>query len=115
VCFESIRPENVFRCRGKGGILIDGRTNEEYGTGHIPGAVNIPYEEIPKRIEEIRQLTRPQMSGRSAFLILYCEHGNTSMKASRDLYRLGFSVKNVFGGLHEYHGPLVKTAEQSHR
>jgi len=109
VCFESIRPEDIFRYRGNGnGILIDVRTKEEYLTGHIPGAVNIPYEEIQNRIEEIRQLTRPRMSGRSAFLILYCDRGNTSLRAARDLYREGFSIKNVYGGLHGYRGPLVK-------
>ena len=108
MCFESIRPEDIFRYRGHGkGILIDVRTKEEFSLGHIPEAVNIPYEEIQNRIEEIRQLTCSRMSERSAFLILYCDRGNTSLRASRDLYRLGFSVKNVYGGLSAYHGPLV--------
>lgn len=108
MCFESIRPEDIFRYRGNGkGVLIDVRTKEEFSSGHIPEAVNIPYEEIQNRIEEIRQLTYSRMSGRSAFLILYCDRGNTSLRASRDLYRLGFSVKNVYGGLSGYHGPLV--------
>ena len=109
MCFESIRPEDIFRYRGNGkGILIDVRTKEEFSLGHIPEAVNIPYEEIQNRIEEIRQLTCSRMSERSAFLILYCDRGNTSLRASRDLYRLGFSVKNVYGGLAGYHGPLVR-------
>ena len=108
MCFESIRPEDIFRYRGNGkGVLIDVRTKEEFLSGHIPEAVNIPYEEIQNRIEEIRQLTYSRMSGRSAFLILYCDRGNTSLRASRDLSRLGFSVKNVYGGLSGYHGPLV--------
>lgn len=108
MCFESIRPEDIFRYRGNGrGILIDVRTKEEFVAGHIPEAVNIPYEELQNRIEEIKQLTCSQKGGRSAFLILYCERGNTSLRAARDLYRLGFSVKNVYGGLSGYHGPLV--------
>lgn len=110
--FESIRPEDIFRCRGNGkGVLIDVRTKEEFLAGHIPEARNIPYDEIQSRAEEIRQLTYSQTSGESAFLILYCERGNTSLRASRDLYRMGFSVKNVYGGLAGYHGPLVKESK----
>ncbi len=113
MCLESIRPEDIFRYRGNGkGILIDVRTNEEFLSGHIPEAVNIPYEEIQNRIEEIRQLTDSRKGEGSAFLILYCDHGNTSLRAARDLYRMGFAVKNVYGGLSGYRGPLVKPEQK---
>ena len=108
--FESIRPEDIFRQRGNGrGVLIDVREKEEYAKGHIPGAVNIPYDELQNRIPELTELTRPRMGGGSVFVILYCERGNTSLLASRDLYRRGFFVKNVHGGIHAYHGPLVSS------
>ncbi len=106
--FETIRADDIFRYRGhKKGSLIDVRTKEEYLRGHIPGAVNIPYDEMKKRMGEIRQLATDGESGERKELILYCDRGNTSLLAARDLYRLGFAVKNVHGGLKDYHGPLV--------
>ena len=108
--FESIRPEDVFRHRGNGkGVLVDVREKEDYVKGHIPGAVNIPYDELQNRIPELTELTRPRMCGGSVFVILYCERGNTSLLAARDLYQAGFWVKNVYGGISDYHGPLVSS------
>ena len=36
----------------KKGLLIDVRTKEEYEEGHLPGALNIPMEEVEDRFEE---------------------------------------------------------------
>lgn len=109
---ETIRADDIFRYQGnRKGSLIDVRTKEEYMRGHIPGAVNIPYDEIRKRIGEIRQLAVDGKSGERKELILYCDRGNISLLAARDLYRLGFSVKNMHGGLKDYHGPLVNSQE----
>lgn len=105
--FENIRPEEVFRHRGNGtGMLIDLRTRKDYFQSHIPGAVCIPYEELNGHIPELRQwCTRcKQKYGHSA-LIVYCDRGNTSLRAARDLYNRGFDVKNVYGGISSYKGP----------
>ena len=34
-------------------FVLDVRTGEEYSGGHVPGAVNIPFEDIEKRRDEI--------------------------------------------------------------
>lgn len=109
--FENIRPENIFRQKRNGsGILIDLRAREDYAAAHIPGAVNIPYEELRKNMAGLRnwaaQCTR--RFGR-ADVILYCDRGNTSLRAARDLYNQGFHVKNVYGGISAYKGPRVKS------
>jgi rhodanese-related sulfurtransferase len=39
--------------RGKRPTLIDVRTPEEFAAGHLPGARNIPVEELPRRLTEI--------------------------------------------------------------
>lgn len=109
MCFISIRPEDIFRYRGSGkGILVDVREQDEYRRGHIPGAVNIPYEELQDRIQEIRELAHAGTAS-AVPVIFYCERGNTSLLAARDLDREGFLVKNVYGGLQGYHGPLVRS------
>ncbi len=109
--FENIRPEDIFRQRGNGsGILIDLRDRAEYEREHIPGAICIPYEELKANIAGLRNMVM-QCNRRynRAVLILYCDRGNTSLRASRDLCNQGFHVKNVYGGISAYKGPRVKS------
>lgn len=108
--FENIRPEDIFRQRRNGrGILIDLRDREEYRKGCIPGAMNIPYEELEQWIPKLRNMVMQgaAKSGRTV-LIVYCDRGNTSLRAARDLYKEGFRVKNVYGGIKNYKGPIAR-------
>ena len=105
--FENIRPQEIFRYKGNGtGILIDLRNRREYIQSHIPGAVCIPYEELGKHIPELKRWSIQSFRnyGQSS-LILYCDRGNTSLRAARDLFNQGFDVKNVYGGISSYNGP----------
>ena len=113
--FENIRPEQLFRQRGNGsGLIIDLRNRSDYIREHIPGAICIPYEELRGNIPRLKNWTVQcnRRFGHSA-LILYCERGNTSLRASRDLNNLGFVVKNVYGGISAYRGPKVKETAAS--
>lgn len=38
-----------------GAVLIDVRSEEEYGQGHIPGSVNIPLNDIKRVLQEYRE------------------------------------------------------------
>lgn len=111
--FENIRPEDIFRQRGNGkGLLIDLRDRAEYVKEHIPGAVCIPYEELRENTGRLRNwVNRSSRRFGDASLILYCDRGNTSLRAARDLYNQGFPVKNVYGGFSSYKGPKVKSAD----
>lgn len=51
------------RDRGEA-VLIDVRSAEAYGAGHIPGALNIAASQIETRVAEIRRMGR--------LPILYC-------------------------------------------
>lgn len=109
--FENIRPEDIFRQKGNGsGILIDLRTREAFDEAHIPGAICIPYEELRRNLSNLQRWTMQcrKRYGRSS-LILYCDRGNTSLRAARDLHNMNFQVKSVFGGISAYKGPKVKT------
>lgn len=108
--FENIRPEDIFRQRGNGsGLLIDLREKSEYAKEHIPEAICIPYAELRGNMTRLRNWTM-QCNRRFgySYLILYCDRGNTSLRAARDLYSQGFHVKNVYGGISAYKGPKVK-------
>ena len=41
---------------GKKRSIVDVRTPEEFNGGNIAGSINIPLQEIPRRMEEIKNL-----------------------------------------------------------
>ena len=74
-------------------ILIDVRSREEYDKGHIPGAVNIPYDE---EVDWWKKVPKNKT------VILYCERGGTSLPLGRQLYKEGIDVVNIHGGYLAY-------------
>lgn len=92
--------ERVIEClAGKGCILVDLRTLEEYEEGHIRGAVNIPYEELEQNIDRLRGYQN---------IYLYCDRGNLSLLACRDLEKEGFHVINLWGGVQTFMQEIVE-------
>ena len=74
--------------------IIDVRTREEYQSGHVPGAKNIPLDEISGFSAE-----------KETPLYLYCRSGARSSRACSELKGKGYhSVVNM-GGILAYHGP----------
>ena len=47
------REELLSRIEENGVILLDVRPHEEYALGHLPGALNIPLEELERRLAEL--------------------------------------------------------------
>ena len=78
--------------------IIDVRDAREFAHGHIPGAINIPYE-----VFDTKRKTLP----RKKTYVLYCDRGATSLLLARKLYRDGYDVLSVIGGMNAYAGPLV--------
>jgi phage shock protein E len=72
-------------------VLIDVREDWEYAEGHIPGAVLIPLDQIPNRLNEIPQ---------DKTAIAVCRSGNRSSQATNFLRQQGFdNVHNMRGGM----------------
>jgi rhodanese-related sulfurtransferase len=72
-------------------LIVDVRPSEEYKSGHIAGAVNIPYTHIGKHVDELAN---------EDTVVLYCTLGHRTKAAERTL--LGHDLANVFhldGGL----------------
>jgi NADPH-dependent 2,4-dienoyl-CoA reductase/sulfur reductase-like enzyme/rhodanese-related sulfurtransferase len=72
----------------RGYKLIDVRTAAEYGRGSIPGAINIPVDEIRERKSEIQ----------THDLLVNCQVGQRGHTASLLLKELGFNAVNLDGG-----------------
>jgi rhodanese-related sulfurtransferase len=71
-------------------LIVDVRTPEEFYEGAYPGAVNIPLDEMHKRINELGSKSRE--------ITLYCATGARSAYAQRGLMQMGFTnVKNGGG------------------
>jgi rhodanese-related sulfurtransferase len=47
---ETLRQEQA---TGGGPVVLDVRGPDEYAAGHLPGAINVPAEELPSRLAEI--------------------------------------------------------------
>jgi phage shock protein E len=75
------------KCLQQDALLVDVRTAGEYRSGHLPGAVNIPLDDMPQ--------TFPRRVGdkRQAVLV-HCLSGTRSGIARRQLMRMGY--ENVF-------------------
>lgn len=88
--FAVVYPKDIERLRAeKRAILIDIRSREAYRKGHWQGAINYPEEEV---LDYTRVLLRKRP------IILYCQHGGSSMQLARTLGRNGYDVGTVVGG-----------------
>ena len=73
--------------------LLDTRTAAEYAGGHIPGAINIPLDELRERLGELER-ERP--------VYVNCYSGLRSYLACRILSGSGFRCFNLSGGYRFY-------------
>lgn len=66
-----------------GAVIVDVRTPEEYATGAIAGAVNLPIDTLPARLGEL---------DRDRTVIVYCASGMRSARATKILEGAGIRV-----------------------
>jgi len=71
--------------------LIDLRNREQYDKGHIPGALSIPFPELPSRLEDLYK---------AGNIVLYCKSGPWSRVSYKDMQKKGFTnVKILQNGI----------------
>lgn len=79
--------------RGKGTVIVDVRTAEEFAAGHLRDAKNIPLADLTARIGELEK-AKPRS------VVVVCQSGARSDKAARQLAAAGFDdVVSLDGGL----------------
>lgn len=86
-------------------IILDVRTQEEYETAHIPGAICIPNETIGT--EDI-----PELPDKEQLILVYCRSGNRSKQASEKLAKQGYTNIVEFGGINSWPGETVSGSEE---
>lgn len=82
------------------GIIIDVRTEDEYESGKIPGALNIDIYKGQGFIYRVEELDK------SKNFYVYCAAGVRSANACGVMQQLGFdNVFNLVGGFSNWEGP----------
>lgn len=76
----------------RGVLLVSLQSQAEFARGHVPGAVNVPFEEITEQ-KSLALLPRDRK------LVLVCDDGHRSMAASLYLIQLGYSATVMPMGL----------------
>jgi rhodanese-related sulfurtransferase len=74
-------------------LLLDVRTPQEFATGHIPGAMNIPVDVLRSRLGELP---------RDRKIAAYCQVGQRGYLATRILLQSGYAAENLSGGYKTY-------------
>ncbi len=70
----------------KKGTIVDVRTPAEFTGGNVAGSINIPLQELDKRMDELKSLKQP--------LILCCASGGRSGQAHGYLAQQGIECFN---------------------
>lgn len=82
-----ISPEVAQEYLKKGALVIDVRTPAEFSAGHLPNAINIP-------LAQIESGSPLPLKNKNQVLLLHCQGGMRSAKATKLLSGMGYV--NVF-------------------
>lgn len=86
------------KVRSKEWLLIDVRSPAEYAEGHIPGAINIPHDEIDHYLARLEQ-----HQGKP--IIIYCRSGRRAKLAMETLKKRAYhDVSHLEGDMMGWHG-----------
>jgi len=74
-------------------FIFDVRRGDEFASGHVPGAVNIPHNEIVARLDELS-------IHRDKEIVIYCESGKRAAIAQGILEKAGFTrIRHLQGDM----------------
>ncbi|MFZ5468227.1 MAG: rhodanese-like domain-containing protein [Myxococcota bacterium] len=74
-----------------GAVLLDVRTPEEFASGHLAGALNIPVQELERRLADVGPREKP--------VVVYCRSGMRSGRAKKILSQANFSAVHDLGAM----------------
>ncbi|SHG68148.1 rhodanese-like domain-containing protein [Halobaculum gomorrense] len=98
-----ITPEEVERLLAEDADIrvVDIRSPGAYARGHIPGSENVPFNQLPTRVESLTGSDR---------IVTVCPHGKASVQAANLIKSFEGTtdarVESMAGGLEEWGGDL---------
>lgn len=78
----------------EGTVLLDVREDDEWAAGHVEGAVHVPMNQLPQRLQFDPGPLTPD-----APLLVVCKVGGRSAQVVAWLVRQGYDATNLTGGL----------------
>jgi len=90
--YEQITAESAMNLMDSECTILDVREQDEFDTGHIPGAILLPYTEIETKAETI-------LPDKEKLILVYCRSGRRSKIAAESLVNLGYTNIKEFGGI----------------
>jgi rhodanese-related sulfurtransferase len=86
--------------------IVDIRSPGAFARGHIPGSENVPFDELPGRIDELAG---------AEHIVTVCPHGKASVQAARLIGSYEGTetarVESMAGGLEAWEGDFETTAD----
>ncbi|WP_431215992.1 rhodanese-like domain-containing protein [Puia sp. P3] len=80
------KPADLKSIYAGGAIILDVRTPQEFSTGHIKGAINIPVDQVKGVVSELKKKNKP--------VITCCRSGARSGMAKSILEAAGLETYN---------------------
>lgn len=99
--YRKITAEEAKEMMVEGNLIVDVRTQEEYDSGHIEGAILVPLNTL--MLEDFTAL-----SDKEQVILVYCRSGNRSRSASQILVDAGYNGVYDFGGINTWPDDLVR-------
>ena len=99
---STIQWSEVDAYRERGWRFVDVRTHAEFAGGSLPGAINIPIDELRERVGEVD----------AEDVVVTCQVGMRGHTATRLLSEMGFHVKNLDGGYATWRSSPAYVAHQ---
>ncbi len=79
-------------------FILDVRSEQEYQSGHVPGAAHINYQQLSSRLTELSP-------ARDEEIVVYCEVGGRADVANKILESAGYTrVRNLEGHMRNWRG-----------
>lgn len=81
-------PNPIQEVLQQGAVVIDVRTVGEFKSGHVAGSLNIPLDQVSKKMKKIKQMNKP--------VVFCCASGMRSAQATGMLKNAG--IESVYNG-----------------
>lgn len=72
-------------------VVLDVRSPEEFAAGHVPGAINVPHDQVGSRLAELA-------GAKYKDVVLYCRSGRRAQLAADVLAEAGFERLSLLEG-----------------
>jgi rhodanese-related sulfurtransferase len=76
---------------GSAPAVLDVRSRREFASGHVPGAVHIPFWTLAARLSDVP-------AGKTDPIVVYCGHGPRAVMAAAVLRAAGFARVALLSG-----------------